>query len=45
MLDRAIKSAGRFGLEAPLGRWRPLRYAMHDRVCRDGFSAKLNSFV
>jgi GH15 family glucan-1,4-alpha-glucosidase len=45
-LDRAIKSAEEFGLQdAPLDRWRQLRQAIHDRVCRDGFSPKLNSFV
>jgi GH15 family glucan-1,4-alpha-glucosidase len=44
-LDRAIKSAERFHLEAPLDRWREVRTAIHDRVCRDGFNPKLNSFT
>jgi GH15 family glucan-1,4-alpha-glucosidase len=44
-LDRVIKSAEQFGLDAPLDRWRAVRAAIHDRVCRDGFSSKLNSFV
>ncbi|MBX9582354.1 MAG: glycoside hydrolase family 15 protein [Gemmataceae bacterium] len=44
-LDRAVKSAERFGLDAPLDRWRPLRQAIHDRVCREGFDPGLNSFV
>lgn len=44
-LDRAIKSAERFGLDAPLPRWRQFRAAVHERVCRDGFSTKLNSFT
>jgi GH15 family glucan-1,4-alpha-glucosidase len=44
-LDRAIKSAERFDLEAPLDRWRKLRSTIHDRVCREGFNQKLNSFV
>jgi GH15 family glucan-1,4-alpha-glucosidase len=44
-LDRAIRSAERFGLEAPLDRWRAVRSAIHDQVCRDGFDAGLNSFV
>jgi GH15 family glucan-1,4-alpha-glucosidase len=43
--DRAIKSAEKFGLDAPLDRWRGLRAAIHDRVCRDGFSTRLGSFV
>ncbi|HEX3148368.1 MAG TPA: glycoside hydrolase family 15 protein [Gemmataceae bacterium] len=44
-LDRAIKSAEQFALEAPLEEWRGLRRQMHDRVCQDGFSTRLNSFV
>jgi GH15 family glucan-1,4-alpha-glucosidase len=44
-LDRAIKSAEQFNLEAPLDRWRAVRTAIHERVCRDGFNARLNSFV
>ncbi len=44
-LDRAIKSAERFGLDAPLDRWKSLREVVHARVCRDGFDPQLNSFV
>ena len=44
-LDRAIKSAEKFGLDGPLERWREVRTAIHARVCRDGFNTKLNSFV
>jgi GH15 family glucan-1,4-alpha-glucosidase len=44
-VDRAIKSAERFGLEAPLDRWRDIRRRIHDRVCRDGFDPELGSFV
>src|SRR5205809_1436810 len=44
-LDRAITAAERFDLEAPLGRWKGVRAAIHDRVCRDGLDASLNSFV
>ena len=44
-LDRAIKSAERFGLDAPLDRWRGLRQTIHDRVCRDGFDATRGTFV
>jgi GH15 family glucan-1,4-alpha-glucosidase len=44
-LDRAIRSAEQYHLDAPLDRWRSVRTAIHDRVCRDGFSTKLNSFV
>src|SRR5205807_349930 len=44
-LDRAIKSAETFKLQAPLERWKKVRDAIHERVCRDGFSTKLNSFA
>jgi len=44
-LDRAIQSAERFGLEAPLDRWRSTRDAIHARVCRDGYDPGINSFV
>jgi len=44
-LDRAIKSAEKFGLEAPLDEWRAVRQEIHQRVCRDGFDAEGNTFV
>jgi len=44
-LDRAIKSAVKYKLEAPLERWRKVRAAIHHRVCQEGFNSKLNSFV
>ncbi len=44
-IDRAIKSAEQFGLEAPLDQWRAIRQTIHDRTCADGFDTKLNSFV
>ncbi|NPU66143.1 glycoside hydrolase family 15 protein [Bradyrhizobium sp. 83012] len=43
--DRAIKSAERFHLEAPLERWRRLRETIHRDVCEKGFDAGLGSFV
>jgi GH15 family glucan-1,4-alpha-glucosidase len=43
--DRAIKSAERFGFEAPIGEWRRLRDTIHREVCERGFNAGLNSFV
>jgi GH15 family glucan-1,4-alpha-glucosidase len=43
--DRAIKSAERFGLDGPVERWRGLREAVHERVCRDGFDRDMGSFV
>ncbi|MEZ4409350.1 MAG: glycoside hydrolase family 15 protein [Polyangiales bacterium] len=44
-VDRAIKSAERFGLGAPLTRWRALRGEIHDSVCREGYDAEVGAFV
>jgi GH15 family glucan-1,4-alpha-glucosidase len=44
-LDRGIKSAVRCGLDAPLDTWRRLRQSIHERVCRDGFDTRQNTFV
>jgi GH15 family glucan-1,4-alpha-glucosidase len=44
-IDRGIKSAENFGLDAPLGRWRPLRDTMHATICEQGFDQSMNSFV
>jgi len=43
--DRGIKSAEKFGLRAPLDRWRSLRETIHRDVCERGFDAAQNSFV
>jgi GH15 family glucan-1,4-alpha-glucosidase len=44
-VDRLIRSAelGRFKTDIP--RWKVLRAAIHEQVCRLGFDASLNSFV
>jgi len=44
-VDRLVRSAqlGRF--ETYIPRWRHLRDAIHEQVCREGFDAELNSFV
>jgi GH15 family glucan-1,4-alpha-glucosidase len=44
-VDRAIRSAEEFGLEAPLDEWRNWRQQIHDEVCDNGFDAERNSFV
>ena len=44
-VDRAIKSVEAFGLPGPAERWRRLRAAIHEQVCREGFDPQLNSFV
>jgi GH15 family glucan-1,4-alpha-glucosidase len=43
--DRAIKSAERFGFDAPLDHWRMLRDEICRDVCENGFDPKLNAFV
>jgi GH15 family glucan-1,4-alpha-glucosidase len=43
--DRAIASAERFELPAPLERWRGVRARIHATVCTQGFDPTLNSFV
>ena len=44
-VDRLIRSAelGRFTTDIP--RWKKLRDAIHDQVCRQGFDPDMNSFV
>jgi GH15 family glucan-1,4-alpha-glucosidase len=43
--DRGIKSAEKFGFDAPLDRWRGLRDSICRDVCENGFDPKLNAFV
>ncbi|WGF87979.1 glycoside hydrolase family 15 protein [Marinivivus vitaminiproducens] len=43
--DRAVADAERFGLDAPLDRWRALRDEIHETVCREAFNPAVNSFV
>jgi GH15 family glucan-1,4-alpha-glucosidase len=43
--DRAIKGAEKFGLAAPLDRWRALRDQICRDVCENGFDPGQNAFV
>jgi GH15 family glucan-1,4-alpha-glucosidase len=43
--DRGIKSAEKFGFEAPLEKWRALRDIIRRDVCAHGFDASQNAFV
>jgi len=43
--DRGIKSAERFGFEAPLERWKALRETICRDVCERGFDPEQNAFV
>jgi len=44
-VDRAVRAAEEFGLEAPVERWKALRTRVHETVCREGFSETRHSFV
>lgn len=44
-LDRAIRSAEEFRLDAPLDHWRGLRTRIHEEVCRKGYDSKVGAFV
>lgn len=43
--ESAISSAERYGLPAPLARWKTSRDEIHAQVCSEGFDPELNSFV
>lgn len=44
-LDRAVKAVEEFDLDGELDKWRRLRQAIHDQVCREGFNPQVNAFV
>ncbi len=44
-IDRAVKAVERFGLEAPVERWKKTRDAIHAQVCSEGFNKEIGSFV
>jgi GH15 family glucan-1,4-alpha-glucosidase len=44
-LDRAIRSAEQFKLEAPVDHWRRWRRKIHEEVCRHAFDTELGAFV
>jgi GH15 family glucan-1,4-alpha-glucosidase len=43
--DRAVKTVEQFQMDGPIDRWRAIRAAIHDEVCRYGFNAELGAFV
>jgi GH15 family glucan-1,4-alpha-glucosidase len=43
--DRAVRAVETFGHDGPVARWRGLRDAVHDEVCRRGYDAERGSFV
>jgi GH15 family glucan-1,4-alpha-glucosidase len=44
-VDRIVRSAEVGRLTADIPRWKRLREAIHEQVCRQGFDADMNSFV
>lgn len=43
--DRAVLIAERLGIDAPVEKWKELRDAIHEQICRAGFDVQKNSFV
>ncbi len=43
--DRGVKTIEQFGADGPLDRWRAIRAAIHDDVCRHGFSRQKGAFT
>jgi GH15 family glucan-1,4-alpha-glucosidase len=43
--DRAVRLIEQFGLDGPVDRWRALRDAVHNQVCREGFDPERGAFV
>jgi GH15 family glucan-1,4-alpha-glucosidase len=43
--DRAVEAVERWDRPGPVDRWRRIRAEIHEEVCREGFSTKLNSFT
>lgn len=43
--DRGIRSASEFGMKGPLDRWKSIRSAIHDDICKNGYDQKRRTFV
>ncbi len=43
--DRTIKDVEKYGLDAPLARWRGVRDDIHRTVCEQGYNARKGSFT
>jgi len=44
-LDRSVRDAERFRLDAPLDRWRQVRDRIHATICKCGFDGRRNTFT
>jgi GH15 family glucan-1,4-alpha-glucosidase len=45
VFDRAVRIAERFGLDAPLDRWKQVRDEIHREVCEQGYDRERNTFT
>ena len=45
VFDRAVRVAERFGLEAPIDRWKQTRDEIHAEVCERGYDAERRTFT
>ena len=45
VFDRAVRLAEKFGLEAPVDRWRDIRDEIHAEVCERGYDPKRRTFT
>jgi GH15 family glucan-1,4-alpha-glucosidase len=45
VFDRAVRIAERFGLEAPLDRWKRVRDEIHTEVCEKGYDTERRTFT
>src|SRR4051794_6589239 len=45
VFDRAVRLAERFGLEAPLDRWKQVRDEIHREVCEQGYDRERRTFT
>ena len=43
--DRAVKTVEQFGMKGPIARWRAIRDAIHEEVCRSAFDPGIGAFV
>jgi GH15 family glucan-1,4-alpha-glucosidase len=45
VFDRAVRVAERFGMEAPIDRWKEARDEIHAEVCEKGYDPERNTFT
>jgi GH15 family glucan-1,4-alpha-glucosidase len=45
VFDRAVRLAERFGLNAPVDRWKQIRDEVHREVCEQGYDPERNTFT